>query len=102
MVDFAHHIRPRQLQQVVVAFEISGVVGEALATKIGFAELVALDHRAHRAVDDHDALLQQRGQLRSSGVGTGSDKRSRHHAANCRSRTSRYRPVRPSPNRPGQ
>ena len=40
-------------QQAVVAF------GEALAAVVGFLQFVALDHRAHRAVDDQDALGQR-------------------------------------------
>ena len=44
------------------------MVLEALAAVVGLVELVALDHRAHRAVEDHDALLQQRGQARAAGV----------------------------------
>ena len=34
-------------------------VGEALAAVGGFVEFMALDHRAHGAVDDEDALAQQ-------------------------------------------
>ena len=34
-----------------------GVVREALAAIVGLVELVALDHRAHGAVDDQDALV---------------------------------------------
>ena len=37
------------------------MVLEALAAVVGLGQLVALDHRAHRAVEDHDALLEQPG-----------------------------------------
>jgi hypothetical protein len=72
VVDLADHIGPGELQQVVVALQILAVVGKARAAKVGFAELVALDHGAHRAVDDDDALRQQGrqgGAARVGGVG---------------------------------
>ena len=59
LVDLAHDVRPRQHQQVVVALEILRVVLEALTPEFGLAQTVALDHRAHRAVEDQDALRQQ-------------------------------------------
>ena len=46
-------------RQVVVAAQVAGVVGEALAAEVGLDQLVALDERAHRAVHDHDPLAQQ-------------------------------------------
>ncbi len=44
------------------------MVLEALAAVLGLAELVALDHGAHRAVEDDDALLQHGGQRARAGV----------------------------------
>jgi hypothetical protein len=41
--------------------------GEARAAELGFAELVALDHRAHRAVQDQDAAREQVAQLAFGG-----------------------------------
>jgi hypothetical protein len=46
-------------QQVVVALEVLVPVLEAFAAVVGFAQLVALDHGAHRTVEDQDALLQE-------------------------------------------
>ena len=53
------HVGPRQHQHVVVALEILRVRLEALAAEIGFGQLVALDHGAHRAVEDEDAFGEQ-------------------------------------------
>ncbi len=75
----------RQRQQVVVALEvaaravmlvrvvcISTFVGEALAAVAALVELVALQHRAHRAVDHEDALRERVEQLlRALGVQPG-------------------------------
>ena len=68
-VDVADHVGPRQHQQVVVALQVLAVVREAFAAEVGLAEPVALDHRAHGAVDDGDALVQQGGQGLAAGVG---------------------------------
>ena len=54
-VDLADHVGPRQDQQVVVALQILRVILEALAAEVRLRQLVALDHRAHRAVEDEDA-----------------------------------------------
>jgi hypothetical protein len=58
-VDAADDVRPGEHQQVVVALEIMRVIGEARAAVIGFLQPVALDHRAHGAVEDEQALLEQ-------------------------------------------
>ena len=47
----------RQHQEVVVALEIVAVILEALAAIACLVQLVALDHGAHGAVEDEDALL---------------------------------------------
>jgi hypothetical protein len=63
-------LRLAQQQQVVVALEVvsalvavdmRGVeaVYEARAAIVGFLEAMALDHRAHGAVDDEDAFVQR-------------------------------------------
>jgi hypothetical protein len=51
-----------QDQQVVVALQIARMVAESAgrrAAKVGLAELLSLDHSAHRAVEDEDAFPQQ-------------------------------------------
>ena len=50
---------PRQRQDVVVALEVAPVSAKALAAEAALVQLVLLDHRAHRAVEQHDALFEQ-------------------------------------------
>ena len=50
-------------EQVVVALQVAGPVGEALAAVARLVGPVALDRRAHGAVDHQDPLAQQRRQL---------------------------------------
>ncbi|KAG1247985.1 hypothetical protein G6F65_019871 [Rhizopus arrhizus] len=72
-VDVGDDLRPGQQQQVVVALQVmafrhavvaAGAMGmvvatrETLATVIVLLQAVALDHRAHRTVDDQDPLAQ--------------------------------------------
>ena len=64
LVDRGHQLRLGQRQQVVVALEVAGPVGEALAAVAGLVGPVALDRGAHRAVEDEDALAHELGQLR--------------------------------------
>ena len=70
-MDLGDHIRPDQGQQFVVALQILAVAGEALAAEIRLAQLVALDHGAHGAVQDQDALAQQSGEVAAAGKGLG-------------------------------
>ena len=49
-------VGPRQHQHVVVALEVVAVRGEALAAEVALLEPVPLNHRAHRAVEDGDAV----------------------------------------------
>ena len=56
------HLGLGQHEQVVVALQIVRMVAEPArrrAAKVGLAELLSLDHRAHRAVEDEDAFAQQ-------------------------------------------
>jgi hypothetical protein len=46
------------------------VVREGLAAEVGFAELVRLEHRAHRAVEHEDALAEQALELGAARVGS--------------------------------
>ena len=48
-----------EAEQVVVALEVAGMVGETLAAIGGLVEFVRLDVGAHRAVEDDDAFAQQ-------------------------------------------
>ncbi len=69
-VNTADDVRLGQQQQVVVAFDINGMVGKSTAfpcvtaKQLGaaimrFGQLVTLDHRTHRAVQYQDALLNE-------------------------------------------
>jgi hypothetical protein len=58
LMNAAYHVRPGQHQQVVVAFYVTGPVGKPLATVIRFLQRMALDHGAHAAIQDQDALGQ--------------------------------------------
>ena len=57
-MDLADDLWAGQDEDVVGALEVVVVVLEALAAELIFGQRVALDHRAHRAVDDEDALRQ--------------------------------------------
>ena len=53
-------LRLGEVQQIVVALEVLAVpILEPLAAKCRLVQLVLLDHRAHRAVEDDDAFAQQ-------------------------------------------
>src|SRR3546814_8237831 len=56
-------------QQFVVALQVFAVVGEALAAEIGLAQLVALDHGSHGAIQDQYALAKQAGEVAAAGIG---------------------------------
>ena len=58
----ADDLRLGDRQQVVVALLVVGVVGEPLPAVVGLGQAVPLDHRAHRPVEDEDALAQGGGQ----------------------------------------
>ena len=69
-VDRGDDLGLRDREQVVVALEVAGPVGEALAAVAGLRGPVALDRRAHRSVDDQDPLAQGGAEL-LGGIGTG-------------------------------
>jgi len=57
-VDVGDDLRLGQHEEVVVAAQLLVVVREPLAAVVGLRRPVALDHRPHRAVEQHDALGQ--------------------------------------------
>ena len=62
IVDRAHNARPRQGKEIVVALEVGRVIVQAAlgrASILGLPQLVRLDHRAHCAVQNEDALGKQ-------------------------------------------
>ncbi len=62
-MDRAHHVGLRQREEVVVALDVMVMPGKAGAAVAGLIEPVALDHRAHRAIQDQDALVEQGGEF---------------------------------------
>ncbi|MCY1351327.1 hypothetical protein D9M69_375900 [compost metagenome] len=73
LLDGLDHVRAGQQQQVVVAFYVAWPVGEAGTAVVLFLQLVALDHGAHAAVEDQDALFERllQGLLAGDAVGHG-------------------------------
>ncbi|CAM2147897.1 hypothetical protein PT2222_10327 [Paraburkholderia tropica] len=71
VVNLADDLRLREREQFVIALDVARIVLEALAAISGFVELVALDHRAHRAVENQDARSEQRGQRGAARVAGG-------------------------------
>jgi hypothetical protein len=59
VVDLADHVGAVQAEELVVALQVAGVVLEELTPEIGLGQPVALDHRAHRPVEDEDPLGEQ-------------------------------------------
>ena len=56
LVDVLDDLRLRQYQEVVVALDVARPVRKALAAIARLIQLVALDHGAHGAIDDQDAI----------------------------------------------
>ncbi len=57
-VNLAHALGRAEIEQVVVAAHVAVPVLEPLAAIAGFVQLVALDHGAHGAVENEDALTR--------------------------------------------
>ncbi|MPM98288.1 hypothetical protein SDC9_145473 [bioreactor metagenome] len=51
------HLWLTQHQQVVVAFQVARPVGKAFTTEILFTQTIALDHRAHAAVQHQNTFI---------------------------------------------
>src|SRR6266478_6440106 len=58
-MDGLDELRLRQVEQVVVSLQITRPVLEPLAPESRLVQVVRLDHRAHRAVENKDPLPQQ-------------------------------------------
>ena len=59
-MNVADDLRLREGEQVVVAAQIAAPVGESLAAKLCLAQGMTLNHGAHGAVEDHQALSEKR------------------------------------------
>ena len=61
-MNAANHLRLREQQEVVVTFEIAREISEARAAVIGLLQAVALDHGAHGAIENQNALGEEIGE----------------------------------------
>ena len=68
-MDGGDGLGPGQDQEVVVAGQFPGVLGEAVAAVVGFLQPEGLDLRAHGAVQDQDAAIQVRREVGTIGHG---------------------------------
>jgi hypothetical protein len=59
VVDLAHEVRPREVEDVGVACDVRAVIAKTLASIVRGREAGPVDHRAPRAVEHEDALLRQ-------------------------------------------
>src|SRR6185437_4644976 len=57
-VDLFNDVGPGQVQDVVAPQERVGMIAKPVAAKIILLEVVPHEHRAHRAVEDHDSLRE--------------------------------------------
>ena len=57
-VNVGNDVRLRQHQKVVIAFYLLFYMRKTLATEIGFGELMRLNHRSHRTIEDMNAFRQ--------------------------------------------
>ncbi len=58
-VDLGDDVGPRDGQEIIVATQILGMRAEPLPAEILLLQRVRLDHRAHGAVEDEDALRER-------------------------------------------
>ena len=55
-VNLLDDVRLGEVQHVVVEAQIARMMGEFLAAIVGFVQVARLDHRAHGAIEQQDAL----------------------------------------------
>ena len=59
-VNRLDHAGLRDRQEIVVAAQIPGPVREPAAAEVGLAQLMALDHGAHGAIENDESFPEQR------------------------------------------
>ena len=62
------HLGAGDIQQIIQSFEILLPILESLSSKRRLIQLISLDHRPHRPINEDNALAQQRVQLLDSVV----------------------------------
>jgi hypothetical protein len=68
-VDLPDDFRLRDAKQVVVALHVAGPVCKLLAAIVGLLQFIALHHRAHRSVENEDAVGKQGADFAGDRVG---------------------------------
>ena len=68
LMHFADHVWAGERQELVVAFYVFAMLSKSWATKICLRQFVALNHRAHRAVQNHHALAQEPSKVGTTGI----------------------------------
>ena len=58
----ADDVRTREDEDVAVPAQVFRMTPEALAAEVGLGQLVALDHRAHRTVEEEHTLVERAAQ----------------------------------------
>ena len=58
-VDGTDQLRLCETQKIVMSLQITIPIGKALASKISLQQDILLDHSAHRAIENDDALGQE-------------------------------------------
>ena len=61
-VDVTDDVRTGDAEQIVVALQIAFHPGKGFVAKVGFFQLVLLNHRAHRTIQIDNALREQLGE----------------------------------------
>jgi hypothetical protein len=56
VVDVADDLRMGEVEHLVGALEVAGMIGESVAAELLLGQLVALDERPHRAVEHENPL----------------------------------------------
>jgi hypothetical protein len=76
-VNPPNHVRTAEVQQIVIALQLLGTVDETRSAIVVFGKIAVLHHRAHRPVQEDDALFQQFAKrvLASGGSGHGAGSR---------------------------
>ena len=68
LMHFTDHVWAGERQELVVAFYVFAMLSKSWATKICLRQFVALNHRAHRAVQNHHALAQEPSKVGTTGI----------------------------------
>ena len=58
-MDRRDHLGSGEREQVVVAAQVTRMIGEARPPEVGLRELVLLDQRPHGPVEDEDPLVRR-------------------------------------------